>query len=83
MRRFDGPQSHDERYDVVQLSQNQYQHTRPAGNCSLLTIWKASAMSASEPTAIPTPSSRMKNAASMASMTVIRVDFDHAMLKSS
>ena len=47
----------------------------------LHTIWKASAMSASEPTATPTPSSRTKNAASMASMTVILVDFDHAMAK--
>ena len=46
-----------------------------------LTIWKASAIRARDPTATPTPSSRIKNAASMASMTVIRVVFDHAMSK--
>jgi hypothetical protein len=44
-------------------------------------MWKASAIRANEPTATPTPSSNKKNAASIASMTVIRVDFDHAMLK--
>jgi hypothetical protein len=47
----------------------------------LLTIWNASAIRAKEPTATPTPSSRMRNAVSMASMTVIRVDFDHAITK--
>lgn len=48
---------------------------------AFLTMWNASAISASEPTATPTPSSRMKKVASIASMTMIRVDFDHAMLK--
>jgi hypothetical protein len=47
----------------------------------LRTIWKASAINANDPTRSPTPSSRTKKAASMASITVIRVDFDHAILE--
>ena len=47
----------------------------------LLTIWKASAISARLPTHIPVPSSRTKNAASMPSIMEIRVDFDHAIVK--
>jgi len=49
----------------------------------MLTIWKASAIKAKDPTTSPTPSSRTKNAASMASMIDMRVDFDQAILKAS
>lgn len=45
------------------------------------TIWKASAINAKDPTARPTPSSTTKNMKSMASIMVIRVDFDQAMVK--
>jgi hypothetical protein len=43
-------------------------------------MWKASAINAKDPTTNPTPSSRMKKAASIASIIMIRVDFDHAIL---
>jgi hypothetical protein len=44
------------------------------------TMWKASAISAREWTAKPTPSSSRKNMTSMTSITLMRVDFDHAIL---
>jgi hypothetical protein len=43
-------------------------------------MWKASAISAREWTAKPTPSSSRKNMTSMTSITLMRVDFDHAIL---
>ena len=43
----------------------------------LHTMWKASAINASDPTVTPTPSSRMKKAVSITSMMIIRVDFDN------
>jgi hypothetical protein len=47
----------------------------------VLTIWKASAINAKDPTTNPTPNSSTKNAASIASIIEMRVDFDHAILK--
>ena len=44
------------------------------------TIWKASAMRANELTHMPTPSSSRKNAKSITSIMMIRVDFDQAIL---
>ena len=46
----------------------------------LHTIWKASAINASDPTVTPTPSSRMKKAVSITSMMIMRVDFDNLIL---
>lgn len=43
-------------------------------------IWKASAMSARECTRNPEVSSSRKKATSIASMTLMRVDLDHAIL---
>lgn len=43
----------------------------------LYTMWKASAINASDPTVTPTPSSRMKKAVSITSMMIMRVDFDN------
>lgn len=48
----------------------------------VLTIWKASAMRANELTHMPTPSSSRKNAKSITSIMMIRVDFDQAILSS-
>lgn len=47
----------------------------------MLTIWKASAINARDPTHNPTPNSRTKNAVSIPSIIEMRVDFDHAILK--
>ncbi len=42
-------------------------------------MWNASAMSAREWTANPTPNSSRKNMTSMTSITLMRVDLDHPM----
>ena len=44
------------------------------------TMWNASAISAKECTAKPTPSSRRKKRVSSASITLMRVDLDHPIL---
>ena len=83
MGSFDSPESCHQRDDIVQLEAVSIVGLIITPNIpKLLTIWKACAINARDPTTNPTPSSRTKNAASIASIIVIRVDFDHAILTS-
>lgn len=80
----DSPQAHEQRDDVVELvcGYRSVNRKRPRGSKEPKepTMWNASAISASEWTAKPVPSSSRKKRVSMTSITLMRVDFDHRIL---